>query len=63
MSIETPSRAATHDVVNQSVPFEDVDLLALDAALAEGLRREGGAWAEPRVSEAGRTAREKLSPR
>ncbi len=34
---------ATHDVVNQPPPFEDVNLLELDAALCEGLSREGAA--------------------
>src|ERR687883_396249 len=29
--------AATHEVRNQSRPFEDVDVFALDLALAEGL--------------------------
>ena len=43
-------------VSNQSVPFEDVDLLAGDAALREGLEREGAEWALERVREAGRAA-------
>jgi putative acyl-CoA dehydrogenase len=38
---------------NQSVPFEDVDLLAGDSALREGLAREGAEWALDRVREAG----------
>jgi putative acyl-CoA dehydrogenase len=45
---------ATHDVTNQPPPLEDLDLLAADAALTEGLRREGGGWAEDRVREYGR---------
>src|SRR5918998_1760936 len=40
-------------VSNQSVPFEDVDLLAGDAALREALTREGAAWAAETVREAG----------
>jgi putative acyl-CoA dehydrogenase len=40
-------------VFNQSVPFEDVDLLAGDAALREALVREGAEWAVERVREAG----------
>ena len=32
---------ATHDVVNQPPPLEDVNLLALDRPLCEGLAREG----------------------
>src|SRR3954447_21560254 len=43
-------------VFNQSVPFEDVDLLALDVPLREALEREGAGWAVERVREAGRTA-------
>jgi len=43
----------SHEVINQAVPFEDVDLLALDVALAEGLEREGAAWAVDRVRDAG----------
>jgi putative acyl-CoA dehydrogenase len=39
--------------VNQSVPFEDVDLLAGDPALREALEREGAGWAVERVREAG----------
>jgi putative acyl-CoA dehydrogenase len=46
----------THEVLNQSVPFEDVDLFGLDVALQEALEREGGGWARERVQEAGRTA-------
>ncbi len=48
--------AATHDVRNQSRPLEDVDLLALDRPLAEGLEREGGGWAVDRVRDAGLVA-------
>lgn len=40
---------ATHEVINQPPPFEDVDLFESDAALREGLEREGGGWAEERV--------------
>src|SRR5690349_19298274 len=43
-------------VENQSVPFEDVDLLAGDAALREALEREGAGWAFDRVREAGTVA-------
>ncbi len=41
---------------NQSVPFEDVDLLGLDPALQEALEREGAGWAFERVREAGLVA-------
>src|SRR5215217_6279575 len=48
MAVETHA-----PVFNQSVPFEDVDLLAGDAALREALVREGAEWASERVREAG----------
>jgi putative acyl-CoA dehydrogenase len=51
MAVET--RAG---VFNQSVPFEDVDLLAGDPALREALEREGAGWALERVREAGLVA-------
>jgi putative acyl-CoA dehydrogenase len=38
-------RFRTHEVLNQPPPFEQVDLFATDAALREGLAREGAAWA------------------
>src|SRR5688500_8029799 len=41
------------DVVNQSVPFEDVDLLAADVPLQEALEREGAGWAVDRVRDCG----------
>ncbi len=54
MSLETVR--GTHEVLNQSVPFEDVDLFGLDPALQEALAREGAAWAVDRVREAGLVA-------
>jgi putative acyl-CoA dehydrogenase len=54
--VATDTFRGTHEVLNQSVPFEDIDLLALDPALREALEREGGGWARDRVAEAGRTA-------
>ena len=36
----------THEVANQPPPLADVNLYATDRALAEAVRREGGAWAE-----------------
>jgi putative acyl-CoA dehydrogenase len=47
------SRFDTHRVENQPPPLEDVDLFAGDAALREGLAREGAAWAEARVGRFG----------
>ena len=48
--------AVDADVLNQSVPFEDVDLLAADVPLAEALEREGAGWAVDRVRDAGLVA-------
>jgi putative acyl-CoA dehydrogenase len=41
--------AETHEVTNQPPPFEDLNLYEGDAALREGLRREGGGFAEESV--------------
>ncbi len=40
---------ATHRVENQVPPLEDVNLFEVDAALKEGLVREGAGWAEEQV--------------
>ncbi|SFJ75132.1 putative acyl-CoA dehydrogenase [Amycolatopsis sacchari] len=45
----------THEVLNQVPPLVDYDV-ADDAALLDGLRREGGGWAEDEVHELGRLA-------
>ncbi|MFD4255239.1 MULTISPECIES: acyl-CoA dehydrogenase family protein [Amycolatopsis] len=45
----------THEVLNQVPPLVDYDV-AEDAALLDGLRREGAAWAEDEVHELGRLA-------
>ncbi|WP_440640713.1 isovaleryl-CoA dehydrogenase [Bradyrhizobium sp. PUT101] len=45
---------ATHDVFNQSPPFEDVDLFAVDRPLVEAVRANGGAAAERELSEFGK---------
>ncbi|MGH3734120.1 MAG: acyl-CoA dehydrogenase family protein [Micromonosporaceae bacterium] len=47
--------AATHDVTNQPPPLTPYDASA-DAALLEGLRREGAEWAEVEVRELGKLA-------
>jgi putative acyl-CoA dehydrogenase len=46
---------ATHEVTNQPPPLTGYDV-ADDPAMLEALRREGAAWAEPRVHELGRLA-------
>ncbi|MBE7217094.1 MAG: DNA alkylation response protein, partial [Caulobacteraceae bacterium] len=45
-----PARAAlaTHEVLNQPPPRADLDLYAVDRALAEAVRREGGEWVDAR---------------
>src|SRR5579864_5579965 len=44
----------THEVLNQSPPFVDVDLFALDPPLAEAVSANGGAAAAKELSEFGR---------
>jgi putative acyl-CoA dehydrogenase len=45
---------ATHEVFNQSPPFEDVDLYALDKPLVEAVAANGGASARDELSEFGK---------
>ena len=52
-TVEQPRTAATHAVVNQATPLEDYNTYEADNVLKEALRREGGEWAESRVSEVG----------
>ena len=40
---------ATHEVFNQSPPFEDIDLYALDRPLVEAVAANGGACGAGRV--------------
>src|SRR5262245_30194222 len=40
----------THEVFNQSPPFEDVNLFTADRALSEAVTREGGGHAEKRLA-------------
>jgi putative acyl-CoA dehydrogenase len=47
---------ATHDVFNQPPPLEGYDAFGEDAALMEGVRRHGAAWAEESLNELGRRA-------
>jgi putative acyl-CoA dehydrogenase len=44
------SQFATHDVTNQSPPFENVNLFTTDRALMEAVSREGGAPAVNRLT-------------
>ena len=50
----TQSASATHEVFNQSPPFEDVDLFALDRPLAEAVAANGGGAAQKELSEFGK---------
>src|SRR6185312_15541600 len=45
---------ATHEVFNQSPPFEDIDLFAVDRPLVEAVKANGGAAAERELSAFGR---------
>jgi putative acyl-CoA dehydrogenase len=49
----TPATFSTHEVLNQSPPFVDVDLFALDRPLAEAVAANGGASALKELSEFG----------
>lgn len=53
--ILAPEQSATHDVTNQAPPLTPYDA-SEDAALLEGLRREGAGWAEEDVRRLGRVA-------
>src|SRR5438876_6147434 len=50
----TQASFSTHEVFNQSPPFEDVDLYAVDRPLIEAVAANGGATAEGELSEFGR---------
>src|SRR5260370_8458607 len=50
----TQATFSTHEVLNQSPPFEDVDLFALDRPLTEAVAANGGASAEQELSEFGK---------
>jgi len=45
---------ATHEVFNQSPPFEDIDLFAVDRPLVEAVKANGGAAAERELSAFGK---------
>ena len=46
----------THDVTNQSIPLEGYNVVEGDAALTEGLKREGGGWSLEKLNELGKLA-------
>lgn len=45
---------ATHEVFNQSPPFEDIDLFAIDRPLVDAVKANGGAAAERELSQFGK---------
>lgn len=45
---------ATHEVFNQSPPFEDIDLFAVDRPLVDAVKANGGAAAERELSRFGK---------
>ncbi len=47
---------ATHEVFNQATPLENYNVVGEDAALVEGVRREGAGWAEDRILALGEIA-------
>jgi len=47
---------ATHEVTNQPPPLEGYDVFGADAALAEGVEREGAGWAADDLHALGRLA-------
>jgi putative acyl-CoA dehydrogenase len=53
-SAMTKPAFATHEVFNQSPPFEDVDLYSLDRPLVEAVAAFGGGRAEKELSDFGR---------
>jgi hypothetical protein len=52
--VMTQAPFSTHEVLNQSPPFWDVDLFALDRPLADAVAANGGAAAQTELSEFGR---------
>jgi putative acyl-CoA dehydrogenase len=48
--------ATTHEVTNQPPPLEGYDVFGADAALVEGVEREGAAWAAEDLHALGRLA-------
>ena len=48
--------AGTHEVINQSEPFVDVNVFDSDVALQEAVEREGGGWGVDRLRDFGQVA-------
>ena len=45
----------THEVINMPPHLEDQDLWMSDSALREGVKREGGSWAQEKLERLGKT--------
>ncbi|MEN8184703.1 MAG: acyl-CoA dehydrogenase family protein, partial [Myxococcota bacterium] len=52
--IRDPEPIATHEVLNQPPPLQDLDAFGQDAALQEALQREGAGWIEAEARDLGR---------
>jgi putative acyl-CoA dehydrogenase len=52
----TPHARDTHEVINQSEPFVEVNLYDCDLALQDATRREGSSWGVDRLREFGHVA-------
>ena len=50
----TQATFATHEVLNQSPPFEDIDLYAVDRPLVEAVAANGSASAQSELCEFGK---------
>jgi putative acyl-CoA dehydrogenase len=53
-SVMSQASFSTHEVFNQSPPFEDVDLYAVDRPLIEAVAANNGAYAQQELSEFGK---------
>ena len=54
LSTEFSSLYATHEVENQPQPLQEYDAFGSDAALVEGIERDGAEWALPMLTDFGR---------
>jgi putative acyl-CoA dehydrogenase len=55
-TVERPTGVRTHEVENQAPPLVDYNVYEADRTLVEAVRREGGEWAEERISAVGELA-------
>ena len=62
-TVQEPSSATTHEVLNQASPLENHNVFEADRVLVEALRREGGDWAEEAAHEVGAFAGSALAQR